>query len=215
MKKQVAYATNSTHKSVASSKAAVGKAGAKGTLKSVPKAVASKSIAAKPIALKATSTGKAQSTKVPTATVVSRATAKRSSSGPAMLSKAQMRELEAKLQTLKAELEGYIREKAGIFNTLAYSESLIKGDDAEVAEKQRTNNAALQEIDILKHRLTLVKRALAKIEAGVFGICEETEEPIGFERLNIVPWARYSIHVQEVRERKLRDFRVSKLQAEY
>jgi len=140
--------------------------------------------------------------------------ARKSSSGQS-LTRTQLKDLEAKLIALKDELDLSIREKASLFNTLSYSESLIKGDDAEVAEKQRTNNAALQEIDILKHRVTLVKRALAKIEAGVYGLCEETEEPIGFERLNIVPWARYSIHVQEVRERKLRDFRVSKLAAEY
>jgi DnaK suppressor protein len=141
--------------------------------------------------------------------------AKKAGHGIASLTRSQMKDLEEKLASLKEELEASIREKAGVFNTLSYSESVIKGDDAEVAEKQRTNNAALQEIDILKHRLTLVKRAIAKMEAGVYGICEETEEPIGYERLNIVPWARYSIHVQEVRERKLRDFRVSKLQAEY
>ncbi len=101
-----------------------------------------------------------------------------------------------------------------MFNTQAHNESLIKGDDAEVAEKQRQSNAALQEMDMLKNRLILVERALKKIEHGVYGICEETEEPIGFERLSVIPWARYGVKVQELREMKLREYRVSRLRSE-
>jgi len=130
------------------------------------------------------------------------------------LSSKQVRDLEERLQGLKLELKTALEGKAGVFNTAALSESLIKGDDAEVAEKQRVSNAALQELDFLKNRLRLVERALAKMEIGVFGICEETEEPIGFERLSVVPWARYSVHVQELRERKMRDFKVSRLRSE-
>ncbi len=140
--------------------------------------------------------------------------AARSPSGVTSLTSAQLKDLDAKLHRLSRELSEAIAAKTFQFNAVETTESLIKGDDAEVAEKQRTNNAALQELDILKHRLILVKRGIAKIKAGVYGICEETEEPIGFERLNIVPWARYSIHVQEIRERKHREFRRSKLHAE-
>lgn len=131
------------------------------------------------------------------------------------LTREQKRDLEKRLYGLKDELRMSIDEKANlVVNTAQLSESLIKGDDAEVAEKQRVSNAALQELDILKNRLTLVERAIAKMNAGFYGICEETEEPIGYERLMVVPWARYSVHVQEIRERKLREFRVSKLRAE-
>ena len=72
----------------------------------------------------------------------------------------------------------------------------------------------MQELDILKTRLKLVQRALDKISEGDYGVCEETEEPIGFERLSVVPWARYSVHVQEMRERKMREFRISRLKSE-
>jgi len=132
-----------------------------------------------------------------------------------VLSSAQLKELEKKLQELQVELKTAIHGRAQtVVSVSAGSESLIRGDDAEVAEKQRVSNAALQELDILKNRLFLVQRAIAKIRAGVYGICEETEEPIGYERLVAVPWARYAVHVQEIRERKLRDFKYSKLRSE-
>jgi DnaK suppressor protein len=134
--------------------------------------------------------------------------------GSSGLTAKQIKVLHIRLVELKIELNAALMGKAGIFNTEAQNESLIKGDDAEVAEKQRVSNAALQELDFLKGRLKLVERAMAKIEEGVYGICEDTEEPIGFERLTVVPWARFSVHVQELRERKMREFKVSRLRSE-
>jgi RNA polymerase-binding transcription factor DksA len=134
--------------------------------------------------------------------------------GSSGLSAKQTKVLHTRLIELKIELNMALMGKAGIFNTETQNESLIKGDDAEVAEKQRVSNAALQELDFLKGRLKLVERAMAKIEEGVYGLCEESDEPIGFERLTVVPWARFSVHVQELRERKMREFKVSRLRSE-
>jgi len=130
------------------------------------------------------------------------------------LTASQVEELEKRLLSLKGEIKAALGGKTDLFNTQAHNESLIKGDDAEVAEKQRQSNSALQEMDMLKNRLILVERALKKIEHGVYGICEETEEPIGFERLSVIPWARYGVKVQELREMRLREYRVSRLRAE-
>jgi len=130
------------------------------------------------------------------------------------LSAGQLRDLEKRLLLIRVELTTQVESKSTVFNASAHTESIIKGDDAEVAEKQRVSNSALQEIDFLKNRLSLVNRALSKIEAGVFGICEETEEPIGYERLSVVPWARFSVNVQELHERKMKDYKVNRLRAE-
>jgi DnaK suppressor protein len=131
------------------------------------------------------------------------------------LTKKQLNDLEQKLIALRAELHDNIEEKADfVVNFGHQAENVIKGDDAEVAEKQRVSNAALQELDILKGRLQLVERALNKIEDGTYGYCEETEEPIGVERLTVIPWARFCVQVQEKRERNMRDFKVARSQAE-
>lgn len=38
-----------------------------------------------------------------------------------------------------------------------------------------------------------VERALAKLENGTYGLCEASGEPIGYDRLEAMPAARYSI----------------------
>jgi DnaK suppressor protein len=147
----------------------------------------------------------------PKADVVTQETSSRGHFG---LNATQIEHLEQRLRSLRGEIKEAIDGKTDLFNTQAHNESLIKGDDAEVAEKQRQSNSALQEMDMLKNRLILVDRALKKIEHGVYGICEETEEPIGFERLSVIPWARYGVKVQELREMRLREYRVSRLRSE-
>ena len=46
--------------------------------------------------------------------------------------------------------------------------------------------------------------AVAKMNDGSYGLCEGTEEPIGYARLRLQPWARYSISYQEELEREER-----------
>lgn len=40
-------------------------------------------------------------------------------------------------------------------------------------------------------------RALRRIDAGTFGICQGCEEPIAAKRLDAIPWARFCIPCQE------------------
>jgi DnaK suppressor protein len=139
---------------------------------------------------------------------------RRSSVKPDGLTRKQIQELHLRMLAMRDEILEKIHGKAGTFQAGIEFESLTKGDDAEVAEKQRASNATLQELDFLKGRLALVERAISKVEADSYGVCEETDEPIGYERLLIVPWARFCVDVQERRERKLRDFRGSRLRSE-
>ncbi|MCS7281542.1 MAG: TraR/DksA family transcriptional regulator [Desulfobacterota bacterium] len=47
-----------------------------------------------------------------------------------------------------------------------------------------------------------IDTALDKIEKGLFGICEECEEPINEKRLEVNPTARYCINCQRMIEMK-------------
>src|SRR5690606_9615869 len=47
-----------------------------------------------------------------------------------------------------------------------------------------------------------VSEALERMEEGTYGVCEETEEPIGFKRLQAQPWTRLSIEAQSDLERR-------------
>jgi RNA polymerase-binding transcription factor len=51
-------------------------------------------------------------------------------------------------------------------------------------------------------RLAEIEHALAKLDAGEYGIDEETGEPIGYARLSALPWARYAASTQEALDRR-------------
>ena len=52
-----------------------------------------------------------------------------------------------------------------------------------------------------------IDAALARIEEGSYGFCEETGEPIGLKRLDARPIATLSLEAQERHERREKVFR--------
>jgi DnaK suppressor protein len=49
-----------------------------------------------------------------------------------------------------------------------------------------------------------IEAALKRMDNGSYGLCEGTDEPIGFRRLQARPWTRYSVGYQEQLEREER-----------
>jgi DnaK suppressor protein len=58
----------------------------------------------------------------------------------------------------------------------------------------------------MRLQLFEIESALARIDSNVFGICEETLEPIEVERLLAIPSTRLSIEGAELREAVKRKF---------
>lgn len=48
-----------------------------------------------------------------------------------------------------------------------------------------------------RQKLLLIEDALQRMEEGTYGLCQWSGEPISLPRLQFIPWARYSIDVQE------------------
>jgi DnaK suppressor protein len=48
-----------------------------------------------------------------------------------------------------------------------------------------------------------IDAALDRIEDGSYGLCQGTGEPIGYRRLLVRPWARFSVQYKEALEREL------------
>jgi DnaK suppressor protein len=71
------------------------------------------------------------------------------------------------------------------------------GDLAELSHEQALS-VELGEAD--RRRLHDIDDALARADQGSYGICEATGEPIGFDRLAVEPWARYTSAYQELLE---------------
>ena len=48
-----------------------------------------------------------------------------------------------------------------------------------------------------RYKLLLIEEALQRMDEGTYGLCQWSGAPISFPRLQFIPWARYSINVQE------------------
>ena len=74
-------------------------------------------------------------------------------------------------------------------------------EDFEQAAINQRQAVTLRILDKEGKLLGRIEHALLKIDTGKYGLCEATNEPIGYPRLSIVPWARYCIAYKEQRER--------------
>ena len=96
------------------------------------------------------------------------------------------------LQTLKKKLE---EERSRIVRVLQSASAAAGSDDArsEVEETaQRVTEGAHQTGVAERERALLaeIDRALAKMDAGTYGMSEKSGAPIPYDRLRAVPWAR-------------------------
>lgn len=80
------------------------------------------------------------------------------------------------------------------------------GDEADQSAAHIEEHSFLISQDRMRNQLVEIEMALARIEQGTFGICEETEEVIEPERLLAIPWTRLSIEGAELREAVGRKF---------
>ena len=105
----------------------------------------------------------------------------------------QLEALKQKLLQARAELgsrhSGELRARTGLV-----SEVEDEGDAAVRANNEDTL-VTLAEAD--HTRLAEIDHALAKFDDGSYGLDEDSEEPIGFARLSVLPWARYGAETQE------------------
>jgi DnaK suppressor protein len=100
-----------------------------------------------------------------------------------------------RLLTTKANILNRIRE-----NYVDYQSRDRGGDETDQAVNNLAEGQFLTMQDKLRAQLLDIEIALAKIERGSYGVCEETEEPIESERLLAIPWTRLSVEGAEIRE---------------
>lgn len=74
------------------------------------------------------------------------------------------------------------------------------GDEGDQTARVLAEQEFLSMHERLRGQLMEIESALARIENGSFGYCEETEEEIEPERLRAIPWTRLSIEGAEIRE---------------
>jgi DnaK suppressor protein len=86
-------------------------------------------------------------------------------------------------------------------------ESLLKPDLTDRASLETERAIELRTRDRERKLISKIDAALSRLDAGTFGYCEETDEPIGIRRLEARPIATLSIEAQERHERMERTHR--------
>ena len=84
------------------------------------------------------------------------------------------------------------------------------GQHADIADRATSETDRALELRARDRQRKLVSKidaALARIDDGSYGYCEETGEPIGLKRLDARPIATLSLEAQERHERRERVYR--------
>ena len=119
---------------------------------------------------------------------------------------------------MNARQRAYFRKKL-----LAWKEEIVKlnretlhglhaesGQHADLADRATSETDRALELrarDRQRKLIAKIDAALARIDSGSYGYCEETGEPISLKRLDARPIATLSIEAQERHERRERVFR--------
>jgi DnaK suppressor protein len=111
-------------------------------------------------------------------------------------------ECRMRLNALKTELLNRVRSSQQEF---IVSEKMT-GDEADQSVALINENTFLTHQERMRSILLEIEYALARIEMGSFGICEETQEPIEIARLIAIPYTRLSIEGAELREASQKKF---------
>jgi len=100
------------------------------------------------------------------------------------MSKTQLDSLRRKLQD----------ERSRVSRVLQHSMARDPADEqSEVEEAAQRLTERAEQLRVAERERTLlaeIDRALAKFDAGTYGVSERTGAPISYERLNAIPWAR-------------------------
>jgi DnaK suppressor protein len=108
-----------------------------------------------------------------------------------------------KLTSWKEEI---LRESQGTLIALQ-SESENHSDLADRASSETDRSIELRARDRQRKLIAKIDAALSRLDAGTYGYCEETGEPISLRRLDARPIATLSVEAQERHERRERTHR--------
>ncbi len=76
-------------------------------------------------------------------------------------------------------------------------------DPVDLAVRNYSKNVQLALSENESRQLDLIDEALLRLEDEEYGVCQNCEKEINPKRLAAIPWARYCIECQELREQGL------------
>ncbi len=114
------------------------------------------------------------------------------------LTKIELELLYKKLIEEKARKEAELGQRVNE----ALAEDDILADEIDIAQRSTDQAWIFRFADKERKLLIEIDGAIEKMRTGEYGICEGTDEAIGFKRLELRPWTRYSVAHKELLERE-------------
>ena len=102
----------------------------------------------------------------------------------------QLTESRENITDLKASLEDMQETHDDTYSSLDHHQGNIGSEEME-------EETSYQLIEREQQKVKEIKDALTRIEEGTYGICQKTREKIRKERLEAIPYARYSVDAQK------------------
>ncbi len=118
------------------------------------------------------------------------------------MSEQQLEFFKARLEALKDDL----LSNAGETTEHLREDTSIVPDPADRATIEEEHALELRTRDRERKLLKKISQSIARIDAGDYGFCDETGEPIGLRRLLARPTATLSLEAQQRRELKQKLF---------
>lgn len=106
------------------------------------------------------------------------------------MTKAELEKYRNILEAKQAELTGALRNR----DEIVIEKAPDALDEVQLAGEREL---AIRTLDRDSNMLRQIRRALARIADGSYGVCLHCEEDISPKRINAVPWAAYCIKCQE------------------
>ena len=110
------------------------------------------------------------------------------------LSKKRASDLYKKLIEKRAEVQNRPRQSKQALSFLGNERGGDQADQVNRLQEETQYTGRIQRDNQLLEKIT---RALARMERGDYGICEQTQEPISFNRLSSIPWTTLSLEGAE------------------
>ncbi|MFI1863467.1 TraR/DksA family transcriptional regulator [Streptomyces jumonjinensis] len=108
-------------------------------------------------------------------------------------------ELESDTARLKSELAA---SRAALAGLMRDSGGGSGGDDADTGSKNITREHELSLAANAREMLEQTERALLRLEAGTYGVCENCGKPIGKARMQAFPRATLCVECKQKQERR-------------
>jgi DnaK suppressor protein len=114
------------------------------------------------------------------------------------------RQEQSQINGRKEVLQAKLKELTGASPEREELHIEYSADPLDQVKSTADREVAIHRIDQHAAQIREIRAALAQIDDGTYGICEQCDEPISQKRLTAVPWARLCVACQSREEAESR-----------